>query len=75
MQWKTIRLTACQKETLKLNRLQTCTAGAKKRTCVEAAEYRCTGAEIGIVIHEQHYCEIHKDEHERTLGPHDLLAN
>ena len=72
MQWKTTKLTACQKETLALNSMQTCSAGAKKRTCSEVAEYRCTGSETGIVIYEQHFCELHKNQHDCTL---DLGAN
>jgi hypothetical protein len=75
MQWKTTRLTACQKETLALNGMQTCSAGAKKRTCAEPAEYRCTGSEIGIVIHEQHLCERHKNEHEHSLDPRAIVSS
>jgi hypothetical protein len=72
MQWKITKLTACQKETLVLNGMQSCSAGAKKTACTEAAEYRSTMTEAGIVIHEQHYCELHKDQQECSLA---LAAN
>ncbi len=68
MHWKATKLTACQKETLVLNGMQTCSAGAKKTACTEVAEYRSTMTEAGIVIHEQHYCELHKDQQECTLA-------
>src|SRR5258706_3726230 len=75
MRWKTTKLMDFQKETLRLNNMETCSAGARKNLCKSAAEYRCSGAESGIVIYEQHYCELHKDEHERGLGPRAKISS
>jgi hypothetical protein len=75
MQWTTTKLTDSQRATLVLDKMTTCSAGARKRICEKAAEYRCSGAESGIVISEEHYCEVHKDEHERNLGLHSIISN
>jgi hypothetical protein len=66
MQHQITKLSSKDIEILRIHKKENCAA----RNCLEPAEYRCCGYEGQKLVHEEHYCKQHKNEHCKSLDIH-----